>query len=509
MKARLTTDYKFLHIYEYEQQEIEQIRYSFKKKIQNWRFHPLVKKKLWNGEITFIDKYNRIPVGLWNELSACCKKFGFELFIDEMDQLIDYDFIYEDFEEWVRDFFKDHPEHKLGGPKEIREYQIQAAYHILKFKMSCSEIATSAGKTLMIFIIFAYLISKGLAKKYMIIVPNVSLIIQTMEDFEQYNNGKLKYNVQPIHAGTDKRKNDFECVIGTFQSLTKRDAEWYDGIDAICVDEAHYTNCTSVKDVINKCKDLRYRYGLSGTMKKEEGSADHFTLQAYLGPFVNDISAKFLIDNEYASKVFIKVVRMNYLEVEIREKLQALRNRKGEFEGSQLLDLEKKVVIDNRRRFNYVMNFVSKVSKNSLILFADIKHGYGRRMYDWLRQNTDKEVFYIDGGTDIKLRDMYFEKMEHGDNAILVASFGTLSTGISINNIHNIFLTESYKSDKIIRQSIGRGMRLMKDKDRVTIIDFVDDFSHKDKNYLRKHGDERCQTYKNQGFPFKIWEVEF
>ena len=53
MKARLTTDHKFLHIYEYEEMEIEQVRYTFKKRIQNWRFHPLVKKKNmgWNYRI--------------------------------------------------------------------------------------------------------------------------------------------------------------------------------------------------------------------------------------------------------------------------------------------------------------------------------------------------------------------------------------------------------------------------------------------------------------------------
>lgn len=426
-----------------------------------------------------------------------------------MNKIVDYDFQLEDFKSWVQDFFKEHPDHKIGGPKEIRDYQIEAAFHILKFKMSCSEIATSAGKTLMIFMIFAYLIDKGLANRYMIVVPNTSLIIQTMEDFEQYNNRKLNFSIQPIHAGTNKRKGTCECIIGTFQSLSKREPEWFDGIDAICIDEAHYTNCTSVKNVIGKCKDLVYRYGLSGTMKKEEASADHFTLQAYLGPFVNNISAKFLIDNDYATKVFIKVIRMNYLEVEIREKLQALRDRKAEFEGTQLLDLEKGVVINNRRRFLYITNFISKATKNSLVLFADIKNGYGRKIYDWLRQNTDKEVFYVDGGTGTDIRSMYFEKMESGENKIMVASFGTLSTGISINNIHNIFLTESFKSDKIIRQSIGRGMRLMKDKERVTIVDFVDDFTHRDKNYLRKHGDERIGTYKTQKFPFQIYEVTY
>lgn len=510
MKANVTEDGKFIHIYEYSEQEIKQVKFSFKRRIQNWRFHPLVKKRVWDGFITFIDKYNRIPVGLWNELNLICKKFDIELHIDNFNVIIDTEITHEEFETWVWDFFKDHPKHGKGKSKEIRDYQIASAFNILKFKRSSSEIATSAGKTLMIFMVFAYLMEKKKANRLMIVVPNTSLILQTMEDFEDYNSHKrLKYKIQPIHGGTDKRKTDTECIIGTFQSLVKRDEEWLSGIDAVCVDEAHYTNAKSVKDIIAKSNDICYSFGLSGTLKKQEESADHFTIQAYLGPFVNDISANFLIKNDYATKVYVKVVRMNYLDIEIKQKLRSLRERKQEFEGSELLNLEKRVVIDNRQRFNYVVDFISRTTKNSLILFADVKYGYGRKIYDWLRNNTDKEVYYIDGGTDIKLRERYFEKMENDENILLVASFGTLSTGISINNIFNIFLLESYKSDRIIRQTIGRGMRLHELKDRVTIFDFVDDFTCGDENYLLKHGKERIKTYKAQKFPYKIYSVSF
>jgi type I site-specific restriction endonuclease len=101
--------------------------------------------------------------------------------------------------------------------------------------------------------------------------------------------------------------------------------------------------------------------------------------------------------------------------------------------------------------------------------------------------------------------------MEEGEDKVMVASFGTFSTGISINNIHNVFFVESYKSEKIVRQSIGRGMRLMEGKERVNIIDFVDDFTRTrgNKNYLLKHSEERIKIYKDQGFPYKKYRVKF
>ncbi|HRW21419.1 MAG TPA: hypothetical protein P5509_05555 [Bacteroidales bacterium] len=52
-------------------------------------------------------------------------------------------------------------------------------------------------------------------------------------------------------------------------------------------------------------------------------------------------------------------------------------------------------------------------------------------------------------------------------------------------------------------------MRLHEEKDRVTIYDFVDDFTLGDENYLLKHGKERIRTYKTQKFPYKIYTVTF
>lgn len=507
VKAEVTKDSRFIQITNATELEMDQIQHSFKKRISNWRFHPLVKRRVWDGYISFIDRYNRIPVGLWNELNQTCEKYNFKLEVDGFDRVVDNDFDEADFRSWVEEFFSDHPKIKP------RDYQIEACIPILKYRRSISEIATSAGKTLIMFMLFGYMIDRGKGKRLLIIVPNTNLIIQTDEDFEVYNNGKLDYKKQLIHGGTDKTKKDVDLVIGTYQSLVKRDLEFFAGTDAVCVDEAHHTNASSIKKILVNCMDSKYAIGLSGTML-QNGSTEALTIQAYLGPLVNNISAAFLTENKYATPILVKVVQMNYIAEEIREKLESLREQKntGEFDGSKLLDIEKRLVVENRPRFLYVCNFICKTTKNSLVLFQNVKDSYGRRIYDYVRENTaDKEVFYVDGGTSPEQRDDYITRMEEGTNKILVASFGTFSTGISINNIHNVFFVESYKSEKIVRQSIGRGMRLYEGKERVNIIDFVDDFSinPRNKNYLLKHGEERIKIYKQQGFPYKLYKVEF
>ena len=76
-----------------------------------------------------------------------------------------------------------------------------------------------------------------------------------------------------------------------------------------------------------------------------------------------------------------------------------------------------------------------------------------------------------------------------------------------------VFFLESYKSDRLIRQSLGRGMRLMEGKEKVFIWDFVDNFQYGQdnrykNNYLYRHGEERIKTYREQGFPYKRFRVK-
>ena len=154
---------------------------------------------------------------------------------------------------------------------------------------------------------------------------------------------------------------------------------------------------------------------------------------------------------------------------------------------------------------------ITKTTKNSLVLFSDIKNEYGRTIFNWLKENTEKNVYYIDGGTKNENRDYYKKQMEEQENTIIIASIGTFSEGIDIKNLFNIFIVESYKSHFIVRQVLGRGMRLHPGKDKIMVIDFYDNFEYgkgfQKKNYLMRHADARQQIYKDKRFPFKTFKV--
>lgn len=504
MKFIVTDDTRYIQITECTNIELDQFRLCFTKRILNWKFNPSVKKGFWDGYICFLDKWNRVPSGLWQEIYTELKAFGYNVQIDGLERIIDYDFDPENFKIWVNDFFSD-------SKIKPHDYQIDAAISIIKFRKSISEMATSAGKTLIIFMIFAYLYDKKIINRFMMVVPNVSLILQTIENFKDYNNNRLDFTTSTLYAESKNRDFSSNFIVGTYQSLSSKETKEFEHIDVICIDEAHYTKAKSIKTIITNCTNAKYCFGVTGTADTSK-SANGFTVMSYLGPSVNNISSEYLISNKFATPINVKMIYMKYLNEDICKKIANLRTNNAEaLDGMAVLNLEQGLVIENKNRLDYITNIISKVTKNSLVLFKDIKHKHGIKIFDRLKEICpDKKIFYVDGSISAAERDRYIKDMEIGNDKIIVASFGTFSTGISINNIHNIFFTESYKNDQIIRQSLGRGMRLLKGKDSVTVIDFVDDYSsgnHKNMLYLQSL--EREKTYIKQKFPYKKYTVKF
>lgn len=505
LKFIISDDKQWIVLTQFEKEiEKKQIEISLTKKIHNFYFHPLVKKKLWDGNICFIEKkgaFWRIPIGIWREILEIGKEFSIEIEIEGLDELILSGLTLEEFQGWVDDFFSD---------KEItpRDYQVEAAWKIVKYRYSVSEIATSSGKTLIAFMILAFLKHKGWIRKFLMIVPNSNLVFQGHDDFTDYGIEELGLKIQQIGGGS-KLRDGCDIIIGTFQSLVKKEEDFFEEVDAVFVDEAHHTNSMSIKKIMSKCMHTGWRFGLTGTLTKR-GSADHLTIQQFLGPVIVEISPEFLFRHKHATPVSIKVVVLDWLDDSIKEKLANLKSSGANLEGNEIYNIERKLVIESEKRLNYVVDFISKTSKNSLVLFQSVKDEYGKQIWNRLREVTyGKEAFYVDGDTDENLREEYKLRMASGENKVLVATFGTFATGISINNLHNIFLVESYKSEVLIKQSLGRGMRKMEGKEKVNIIDFVDDFSSsKYVNYLMKHGDARIQIYKNENFQYKIFKVK-
>jgi len=511
IKLKVDDSKKYLVITNSTQLEYEQLESSFTKRTMNWgAIRNKNSHQPKSFETKFVDRYGRIPIGLWAEVKKLAEKFNFKLQIEGTEYLYDKDFDESDFIEWVNTYFEE-------AEKQPRDYQIEGIIRILMYKYCTEEISTSGGKTLMAFLLFRYLLEKKKIKKMLYVVPNISLVTQTEEEFYEYEDDcgkKPIWKSQCVFGGRGKNENpDANIVFGTFQSLSKKDLEYFSKFDAIFIDETHHARAKSIKDIIVKSYNSKYNVGMTGTLPPED-SLDSFTVQSYLGPCVYIVKSADLIEANFATPVNVVGIELDYLDDDIKKKLYDLRNVSlDEKDCVKLMNLEKDILRDNRKRLVYVCDTIAKASKNSLVLFSDIKNDYGRNIFNYIKENTDKTVYYIDGGTKAENRDYYKKQMEKNENVTIVASIGVFSEGINILNVHNIFIVESSKSEYQVRQMLGRGMRLMEGKEIITVIDFRDNFiygSHKWQriNYLMRHAKERERIYKDKGFPFKSYKVK-
>jgi len=136
MVLRVTDDKKFLQVTSSTQHEIEQLEFSMTKKVDNFF---IIRKKMphWDGEIKFMDRYLRIPIGLWQEIKNICTKFHFPLNIEGIDYLYDKNFNSDAFKTWALEYFKNSEKYNL------RDYQLEGATRIIKFRNCIEEISNS------------------------------------------------------------------------------------------------------------------------------------------------------------------------------------------------------------------------------------------------------------------------------------------------------------------------------------------------------------------------------
>lgn len=479
----------------------------FKKKSKKADFNVLVDRGIWDGNDVFITKDGKIAIGLWKELYKFGEKFGYEIVIDGIDDILGNYPSKEEYQSYVDELLANVMDER-GYPIVPRDYQAEGAYRAIKYKFCTEELATSAGKTLIFYIYNSYLRDIGIItkqKKALLIVPNVSLVGQTAEKFELYSANSKKWNVQIVGGENKFKQKDFdecEIFISTYQSLQNFPKEFFLNFAVVNVDETHKSRGNTIREIIESCTNWEYKLGLSGTVKIDEKYSDFYKMQENVGPLVMVLSAKHLIDNQYSPNIKIKMVYLQYDETNeylkkywrLKEDgIQMYKNAKDY--GRDMLNIEKKFIYESQERLAFISNLVKKLGKNALVLFSDVKNGYGKAIHESIFE-WNPRTYYIDGEVESEVRDEYKNDMERENDVVIVASFGTFSTGIDLKNVHHIIFAESTKAEITIRQSIGRGMRKLAEKNKVIIWDLIDDL----KGYSVKHSKERERIYADQEF---------
>ena len=531
MQVTITDDNKFLILRNLNNYELNSVREFFTKEPDNsW----VVKKKnpWYETETSFLNNFGMLPIGLWTELVryAYLKnvRLDFDPKINEILQ--DTKIEFSTFKYYVDGLFEKAVDEN-GNSVEMRSYQLEGVFKLLKFRKACVEVTTSGGKTLMSYILFKFLRDVKQVKKTLYIVPNKNLAVQSYEKYDKYEDWvQGSHNYLPAYLCGDMPKKQREKVpnadvlFATYQSLSNiKENEFFDKFDSVIVDECHHSRASTIKKILKRCHNTKYVFGMTGTFPKED-SFDRFVIESFIGPLVFKLTAFELINvHKAATPIYVINTYLNYASESEKKMLYESRKMKDKDDvgtGMRLLEQEMMFVNKNYNRMKYICDLVSKSKQNTLVLFNEVKDskGYGRKIFEYLKENTDKTVFYADGHTDAKTRDYYNKRMDEDEtcNTVIVGSQGTYSEGIDIANIGIIILAESFKSENILRQSIGRGMRLG-NKEKVVMFDIIDDLRYgedgdKDwlrNNYLWKQHLERTKAYKEHQFPVYEQHINF
>ncbi len=505
---KVTEDQQFIQLVDFSLNSERASLFSyFKKKSKKAAFNVLVDRGIWDGKDTFITKDGKIAIGLWKEIYKFSEIYGIDIEIDGLESMLNLGLDREKYLKYVNHLLSGIVDER-GNPIEARDYQVEGAFRAIKHRFCTQELATSAGKTLIFYIYLSFLRDGrkiDSTSKALIIVPNISLVGQTAEKFELYSAGKSPWKILQIGGNSKFKEDTFfqsELVISTYQSLQNLPKEIFEHFSVVGVDETHKSKGSVINDILKSCKNWKYRLGLSGTVKIDEEYSDFFKMQENVGPLVMVLSAKHLIDHGYSPNISIKILQLKYdTDSQYLEKYWALKKDGGKMYnnakdyGRDMLSLERGFLFESKERLDFINSLVQKLGQNTLILFSDVKNGYGKKIHQKLLA-WNPDTFYIDGEVESLDRDRYKETMESQDGVIIVASFGTFSTGIDLKRVYHIVFAESTKAEVTIRQSIGRGMRKLAEKNKVIVWDLVDQLD----GYMVKHGAKREEIYKDQRF---------
>jgi len=455
----------------------------FSFRVPGYQFVPAYKNKLWDGFIRLYDlRTNQIYHGLVPYIEKFCAERNYtseinsEINVTESFSLVE-----------AVDFIR-----TLDLPHEIRDYQLNAFVQAVRNRRLLLLSPTASGKSLILYVILRWL-QESDYKRGLLIVPTTSLVEQMYTDFESYGYDSEKY-CHRQYSGKEKHTNKL-LTITTWQSIYKNDADYFEQFDFVMGDEAHQFKAKSLTTILSGCTNAKYRIGTTGTL---DGTQTHrLVLEGLFGPVYKATTTSELIDKGQLASFKIKCLILKHNE--------AVCKQARDWDYNTEIDY----IVQNPARNEFIRNLALSLNGNTLILFQFVEK-HGKDLYSIIKDSVkDRHVFFVFGGTDVEVRESVRAITEKERDAIIVASYGTFSTGVNIRNLHNIIFASPSKSRIRNLQSIGRGLRKGDNKEEAVLFDIADDFRiGKFVNYTLKHFIERVKIYDDEKFNYKFYNIE-
>ncbi len=449
------------------------------------KFMPQFKNRMWDGKIRLFSPGNgQLYIGLltylfeWaDEREYTCSLIDNEYYGKPTDR--DPDILPETVREYLNYLTE-------GTAIKPRDYQYNAVFKALRNYRKIILSPTGSGKSFMIYALVRFFTAANL--KTLIIVPSISLVTQLFKDFEDYGWNPEEY-CHKIYQG-EVKVSDAPVVITTWQSIYKLPKKYFNSYTAVIGDECHTFKAKSLTSIMTKLHEAKYRIGFTGTL---DGTKTHrLVLEGLFGVSDRVTSTTELMQRDQLTQLKIKILTL-------RHESYKFANYQDEIE----------YIVTHDKRNVFVKNLVSDLQGNTLVLFNYVEK-HGEPLFDLINNSIGdtKKVFFVHGGVEASERENIRQLAEVNDNCVIIASYGTFSTGINIKNLHNIIFASPSKSRIRNLQSIGRVLRKGDNKSQAVLYDIADDFSRGSYiNYTLNHLKERIKVYNEEQFNYEIIPV--
>ena len=477
-------------------------------KAPNYKFDPRYKKGHWSGNLHLLNKrFTRIYLGLLPYIIHFCKERGYRYILKNFED-ISNNINSASLEKWIEKLKITDDE---GDRLIPRGYQKKALSLIINKKRRVIISPTGSGKSAILYMAVAHLMSQRIYEKgkILICVPNTSLVEQLRGDFKEYsqeNGMKVDDLVHMIYEGQSKVTKK-PIVISTWQSIYDKPKKYFEQFAAVFVDEVHTAEAKCLKNIVERCINAETKVGLTGTLK--EALTHKLVIEGLFGTITQVETTKAMMDRGELTPINILMAVMKFPKEDCLRLKEINRHVK---QGTVRYYNEMMFLCEHDYRNRLIANMVNQLEGNTLVLFNYVEN-HGDRLRDIIDEKIDagREFHYVHGGTGTSRRERVRELMKSTDNGVILASYGTFSTGINIKNIHNIIFASPSKSKVRVLQSIGRGLRKHISKTHLNLIDLVDDIhsqSNAKQNYSFRHGVKRLDFYKDEQFDYTLNSFE-
>lgn len=459
-------------------------RYTFD--VPGAQFSPQVRNGFWDGKIRLFNPMRReIYGGLEADIRQYAERNGYS-FESQVPRpkpvtMTELKAFFEQ-NKYIRDHM------------QPRDYQWNAVLTAINDERRLLLSPTSSGKSLVIFMILCWYYHHDPDFRALVIVPTVQLVAQMESDFGSYDTGPFPA-IHTIMSGREK-SSKAPVTISTWQSIYKMDKAFFQPFTVVIGDEAHSFKAKSLTAIMTKLTNAEIRIGTTGTLDGMQ--TNKITLEGLFGPVHKVTTTAELMDVGHVAKLKIRSLILSY---EDADRLFVSRNCK-------LYKDEVSYIINHEGRNKFLVDLTKSLKGNTLLLFGIVEHG--KYLFNHISAGVDtgRKVYLVYGKTDVESREEVRRIVETEENAIIVASYGTFSTGINIKRLHNVIFGHPTKSRIRTLQSIGRGLRLGDDKNEATLYDVADDFRKLGKgklNHTLRHFVERMRYYDEEGFDVKTF----